>query len=213
MLFCNHTQPVCDVYMPAVATFPKRIYAIITPANLGIPVIGKILPLAGALPVPTTLSGMKKFNKAVSQRIREGYALVVYPEAHVWPYCTDIRPFPATSFAYAVENHVATYCMTTTYQRRLFGEKPRATYYFDGPFFVDETLPKKQAREKLRDEVYACMKKRSQNSTYEYVHYEPADKDANAARTCERPAHGDASAIPVQPTQPFLPLEKKEVPA
>ena len=47
--------------------------------------------------------------------------------------------------------------------------------YFDGPFYPDESLsPGKQATE-LRDSIFECMKKRSQQSDYEYIRYEFSD--------------------------------------
>lgn len=174
VLYCNHTQPVGDAFAPEVAVFPARIYVVASPANLGIPHLGKLLPTAGALPVPSTVAGMKKFRDAIRRRLREGSAVVVYPEAHVWPYCTKIRPFPATSFSFAVENDVPAYSMTTTYQRRKAGGAPRAIAYLDGPFWPDGSLSKKAAREKLHDEVFAAMERRSRQSDCEYVRYEKA---------------------------------------
>ena len=47
-IYANHTQPVGDVFIPALASFPRRIYTVVSPANLGIPVIGRILPFLGA---------------------------------------------------------------------------------------------------------------------------------------------------------------------
>lgn len=174
VLYCNHTQPVGDPFAPALAVHPARTYVVCSPSNLGIPLLGRLLPTLGALPVPDTLVGMRAFRDAVAQRLAEGAAVVVYPEAHVWPYATMIRPFPASSFAFAVDNHVPAFCMTTTYQRRRHGDKPRATAYLDGPFWPREGIPRRQAREELRDEVHAAMVARSHRSTYEYVRYEQA---------------------------------------
>lgn len=64
-IYANHTQPVGDVFIPALASFPRRIYTVVSPANLGIPVIGRILPYLGALPIPDTLGGMRGFTEAV----------------------------------------------------------------------------------------------------------------------------------------------------
>ena len=40
-LYGNHTQPIGDVFNPALACFPKRIYTLVSPANLALPIIGK----------------------------------------------------------------------------------------------------------------------------------------------------------------------------
>ncbi len=49
--------------------------------------------MLGALPVPDSISEYKKFSKAYKKRISDGHPVVIYPEAHVWPYYTGIRPF------------------------------------------------------------------------------------------------------------------------
>lgn len=172
----NHTQPVGDVFNPALACFPKRIYTVVGAANFALPVIGKILPFLGALPISDTLHGMKEFNKAVERRIQDGHPVIIYPEAHVWEYCTDIRPFSASSFKLPVKLGCPAFCFTVTYQKRRFGKKPKATLYVDGPFFAEGDSVKNKA-EHLRDTVYFAMKERSKASTYSYIVYKQKDED------------------------------------
>lgn len=174
MLFCNHTQPVGDALAPTALACPRRAYVLASPANLGIPVLGKLLPTLGALPVPSTLAGLKRFRAAIARRLRDGACVAVYPEAHVWPWCTFVRPFPASAFAFAVENRAPVYCATTTYHPRSAHRKPRAVAILDGPFWPDDTLPKKRAKEKLRDEVHARMVERSAENEVVYARYERA---------------------------------------
>jgi 1-acyl-sn-glycerol-3-phosphate acyltransferase len=179
VLYCNHTHPTGDPFAPALATLPRRTYVIVSPSNLGIPVVGKLLPALGALPVPDDLPGMRKLMKAVSVRLGQGECVVVFPEGHVWPYCTQIRPFPDSAFAFAVDNDVPAFCMTATYQRRRHGAKPRITYYLDGPFTADATLPHRQRLADLNRQVHARMCERSRASTYEYVSYRAIESEAS----------------------------------
>ncbi len=176
-LYGNHTQPVGDAFAPPRYMFPKRMYTIMSPANLGIPVLGKILPALGGLPIPDSVDGMKEFLEAIRYYIERKKCIVIYPESHVWPWCNFIRPFPDTSFRYPVMYHVPAYCMTITYQKRRHGKKPQATVYIDGPFWPDPKLGMRDARKKLHDQVFACMQKRSQNSTYAYVKYEKESEE------------------------------------
>ena len=55
-IYANHTQPVGDVVIPAISCIRKRVYVIVSQANYGIPVIGKLLPMLGALPIPNSIS-------------------------------------------------------------------------------------------------------------------------------------------------------------
>ena len=160
-----------DVFIPSTHTSPRRIHVVISPANLGIPIIGGVLPMIGALPIPDKLSKMKLLREAISKRIKQKRCVVIYPEAHVWPYYTKIRPFSETPFKFPIEENVPSFCMTTTYQKRKHGKKPKITVYFDGPFFPDDTLPKKERVKKLHDDIYNCMNERSKESNYEYFGY------------------------------------------
>lgn len=171
-LYGNHTQPLGDAFLPIRVLLPKRAYAVVSPANLGIPVLGIMLPALGALPLPESFQGMKKLNEAIRQRIEEGSCVLLYPEAHVWPWYTGIRPFPSVSFGFPVNQGVPSFSMTTTYQKRKHGKRPGITVYVDGPFYPDNSLPGKEQKNKLRDEIYRSMVLRSKKSTCQYILYE-----------------------------------------
>lgn len=170
-LYGNHTQALGDVFIPAHVCNDKRIYVVVSAANLGVAGIGPLLPLLGALPIPDSIKNTKKLWDAIEKRIEQKKCVVIYPEAHVWPYYTKIRPFPSTAFKFPVKCNAPSFCMTTTYYKRKFGKKPGITVYIDGPFIQDEKLTKKENEEKICKEIYKCMLNRSKNSTYEYIKY------------------------------------------
>ena len=170
-IYCNHTQPFGDVVLPAFLCLKKRVYTIVSPANLGIPVIGRILPALGALPIPSGLNGMKSFLSAVGKRASGKNCVVIYPEAHVWQYYTKIRPFEDTSFRFPCDLDKPAFAMTVTYQKRRFGSRPKTTIYLDGPFYPDKSLNPKQRRAELCSRVKAAMVQKSKLSTYEYIKY------------------------------------------
>ena len=130
-----------------------------------------MLPMAGAIPVPDNLHDMAKFNQTVATRLKQGKAIVTYPEGHLWPYYTKIRPFAPAAFHLPVKYQAPVYAATTTYQKSRFHKKPKITIYIDGPFTVDSNLSKKQAQEKLREDVQKAMEARSKLSNYEYIIY------------------------------------------
>ena len=106
LIYANHTNPFHDVFGPGVVA-DRRIFTIISPVNLKLPGIGKFLPAIGGLPLGTTPEEKQAFNDAVDKRLKQKNCLVIYPEAHVWPYATKARKFPAgdKSFKYAVRNN------------------------------------------------------------------------------------------------------------
>jgi len=170
-LYANHTQMLGDVFVPFLICFPKRPYIICSTANLGIPFIGKLLPIAGALPIPDNIHDMIKFKEAINYHINHNNPVIIYPEGHLWPYATFIRNFPNTSFHYPVENNKKIYVMTTTYTKSKYFKKPKRIIYIDGPFENNNDFNKKQNMNELHKHTYETMVERSKLSNYEYVVY------------------------------------------
>ncbi|MBQ7898013.1 MAG: 1-acyl-sn-glycerol-3-phosphate acyltransferase [Clostridia bacterium] len=175
-IFGNHTQPIGDVFLPALISFPKRFFAIVSPANLGIPILGKLLPFIGAIPLPSSLKAMPRFASALHQRFSEGYPIAVYPEAHVWEYMKDVRPFSDGSFQFPIKENAPVYSFTSTYQKRRFLKRPRMTVFIDGPFYPDNALSSRQSRADLHRRVYNTMTQRAGLSDIEYIAYRPMEK-------------------------------------
>lgn len=182
VLYCNHTNPFHDVFGPAIAA-NRRIFTIISPVNLLVPGIGKILPLIGGMPLGKTKEEKAAFHEAIDKRLKQKNVVVIYPEAHVWPYATNIRHFPAgdKSFKYATRNNLPIFTMTTTYHKRKNNKKgdlPRMDIYIDGPFWPDKKLSEEENRAKLAKEAYDSLVKNSKHSTYDYFTYIKKDKKA-----------------------------------
>lgn len=175
-LYGNHTHFLADALVPTMISTPKDMYVIVHPNNVSMPFLGRITPSLGALPLPDDAGATKKFLQAVEIRIGEKHAVTIYPEAHIWPYYTKIRPFPDTSFRYPIQLKVPVFCFTNTYQKRRFRKTPRMVTYVDGPFYPDETLKGRKQREELRNRVYETMVTRAKNNTVELIQYIKAEE-------------------------------------
>lgn len=173
-LYGNHTSQFGDIFNPILMSFPKRCYIICSPANLGIPVIGKLLPLLGAIPIPEDLHQMVEFKKCIKHHINKGNPVVIYPEAHLWPWYTGIREFDSVSFMYPAELNTKVYICTTTYTKAKH-DKPKMSLYIDGPFVKDDNLNKHDNADKFRNEVYDTLKEKSKLSNYDYITYKKKD--------------------------------------
>lgn len=168
-LFGNHTQPTADALIPTMVAFPRDVHVIVHPANVSMPVLGRLTPYLGALPLPDDLAAGRAFLAALAEHTERGRAICVYPEAHIWPWCTFIRPFSDKSFAYPVRAGVPVFCFTNTYRPRLFGRGTRLVTFVDGPFYPDKTLSPGAARTALRDAVYAAMCRRAEGENRKTV--------------------------------------------
>ncbi len=169
-VYGNHTQQFGDVLMPCLVTGKKYAYIIVHPNNISIKGIGGLIHTFGAIPLPSNLKAMRHFLSAIEQRIKEKQAVVIYPEAHIWPYYTKIRPFTSVSFRYPVMLNAPSFCFTNTYQKRKNGKLQIVTY-IDGPFYPNKSLNQKEQQEDLRNQIYQKMVERSQSSNIEIIKY------------------------------------------
>ena len=175
-VYANHTQVFADTFLTSNVIYPKRNYLIVNPENVSMKFLGNFVQMFGAIPIPTGRDGMKNFLTAIKYHIQKGHSITIYPEAHIWPYYTKIRPFKSVSFKYPIELDKPVFCITNTYQKR-GKNKVKITSYIDGPFLVNKDLETKQEQKKdLRDRVYNQMVERSKNSNFEFIKYEYKDK-------------------------------------
>ena len=171
-IYANHTQEFADTFIPSLANYPKRNYFIVNPENVSMKFLKTLVEMLGAIPVPGNKEATKNFLATIERRIEKKSSITIYPEAHIWPYYTKIRPFKDVSFKYPVNLNKPSFCLTNTYQA--YGknkDKIKIVSYIDGPFFPDKTLNKKEQQKQLRDKIYNCMVERSKNSNIEYIKY------------------------------------------
>lgn len=169
-IFANHTLELGDVFNPALYS-PKHPYYVCNSSNLGIPILGKILPLVGALPIPESIHGKKQLFSAIKTRIGQGKAVVIYPEAHLWPYYTKIRPLEPAAFHFPLKDNAPIFTATTVFKKPRHRKKPEITIYIDGPFYPDNSLDKHARLKKLQNKVKAQLESRAKLSDYEYIKY------------------------------------------
>lgn len=170
-IYGNHTQPICDPFIPNRMNISRDKYFIVHPNNVSMPFLGRVTPSLGAIPIPDGMKAYRNFVSAIDTRIAQKKAIVIYPEAHIWPYYTKIRPFTDVSFQYPIKLNVPAFCFTNTYQKRKFFKKPKIVTYVDGPFYPDEKLSGAKKRTDLRDRIYETMCERSKNSNAIIIEY------------------------------------------
>ncbi|MBP5236015.1 MAG: 1-acyl-sn-glycerol-3-phosphate acyltransferase [Clostridia bacterium] len=183
-LYGNHTQRL-DAFIPSLAAFPRRAYIVAGPDVVSIPGIKNLVMMLGALPIPSSPSVLRRFIGSIGTRISERSCVAVFPEAHIWPFYTGIRPFPDTSFRYPVLTGAPCVAMVTTYRRRrglfsFFG-RPGMTVTFSEIIDPDPGLPPRKAQAELCRQVFEFMDDtshgRNQICYYRYVRIQPEDPD------------------------------------
>lgn len=173
-LYANHTHWL-DAFCGPLVCFPTKSQVLVSPDTVSIKGIRTFVQMLGAIPVPTEREAVPLFIDAIERRIDEGRAVMIFPEAHIWPYCAFVRDFKAGSFRYPVKQGVPAVAVCVTYTRRKllrFIKTPHRHVYISDPFFPDPSLSAPEAKQKLRDEVYDWLKKTAEeHSDYEYVRY------------------------------------------
>lgn len=177
-MYANHTIADGDAFIPNIVNSPRKTYTIVHPANISHKMGNNFLRMCGAMPLPSDIPATKNFLSAVEHFSNKGCAIQIYPEAHIWPYYTKIRPFKENSFRYPVKFDKPVFCFTNTFHQRKNG-KVRVITYVDGPFYADKTLLLKDQEKDLRDKVYESMVERAKLNTYEFVGYVKVDKNSN----------------------------------
>lgn len=170
-VYANHTLVAADGFTPSRITAPKKAHIIVNPDAVSIPFVGGIVEMLGGITLGTDLKSSVHFSKEMQKLTEEKKAVYVYPEAHIWPYYTKIRPFKDVSFKYPAKADVPVFCATRVFKKRKFFKRPRAEVYVDGPFFADATLSVKEKQRALREQVYRAMSERAKLSDCEYVEY------------------------------------------
>ncbi len=176
-IYGNHTLMAGDAFIPNMVSFPRRTYVVVHADNLSVKGFRNWIQMSGALPIPTELSGMRSFLSAMETRVGQGHCIMIYPEAHIWPYYTGIRSFGSEAFRYPVRFGAPVYCTTVTYSKKRFGKTPRVTVYVDGPFLPDASLHPRQQEKELCEQVYQTMCRRAENSTYSPIEYRRAKEE------------------------------------
>ena len=172
--FANHVLEAGDAYIPN-AVDGGRNYIVTGPEAVSIKGIRTLVKMIGALPRPSTVKGAANFMRAAEKIVKRGQSVTVYPEAHIWPYYTKIRPFRDDSFDLPVRFGVPCFSFTNVMlkSRLPFRRRPVVKTYINGPFFPDPSLPRREAAKKLCDEVYESMvreaEKQEQYVTHEYI--------------------------------------------
>ena len=174
-IYGNHTQDIADALIPTMVNGYKDTYVIVHPNNVSMPYLGKVTPSMGAIPLPDDIKASKNFIKCIDYRVKGRHVIMIYPEAHIWPYCTFIRPFKDLSFRYPVEYDKPAFCFVNVYKKRKNG-KIKIETHVAGPFFADKSLSNKDARLKLRNEIYEKMDKLSKLNEVEVIKYVAKEK-------------------------------------
>ena len=171
-IFSNHTLFAGDAFTPSLIDGKRKTYLIVGPETGSLTPLLPILRAVGALPIDHDIKQMKKLMKCINNKVEKNI-VAIYPEAHIWPYYTKIRPFKDTAFKYPVKQNKPVIVVTNTYHKGWLRKRPRIITFVDGPFYPKEEYSNLENIKYLRDITYETMKERIEKySTYSYFNYQ-----------------------------------------
>ncbi|MCR5348221.1 MAG: 1-acyl-sn-glycerol-3-phosphate acyltransferase [Bacilli bacterium] len=186
--YTNHTQIIDAMLIQLYVSGPRRCYIVADQDATSIPGIRYLVQLLGAIPVPETPKQHTDFVECIRHRVKQKRAISIFPEAHIWPYYTHIRPFSDASFVYPAELNVPACPVCVTYRRRKFRKSapPVMTVHIGKPVYPDLTLSIPERKKKMRDEVYIFMRDMSADCVNdEYIRYVKVDSPEEAKKKNE----------------------------
>lgn len=175
-IYGNHTM-IGDAFMaPLYVALPRRIRIICSQETVSIAFIRNIIMPLGAYPIPNekNLAQTNHFLDGIDFFIKKKEKILIFPEAHIWPYYTKIRPFSEKSFSYPAKQGTPVVAICTTFKKRKFLKfrRPQPIVHISNLFYPDMSLSLGERALKLRNDVYEFMVDCcSSLDNYEYIKY------------------------------------------
>lgn len=118
----------------------------------------------GGIPIPDTISAMKKYNAAFDEFHKRGYWMHVFPEAKRWDYYKPLRPFMKGAFTMAYKYNMPIIPCVITYRERTgiykwfaSADKPLVSIEIGEPIFPQTDKPRKIEVDRLREVAHKQM--------------------------------------------------------
>lgn len=171
-IYGNHVSNFDAFQNQAYVFMNKRVNIIGYSNSLAHPFLSKIMNICGYLPLPSSTLQYRNFLNSLEKLCYKGEHTLIYPEAHIWPYYTKIRPFKDTSFHYPSKLNVPCLPIITVFIKRKFFKNPRRVILIGEYVIPKEDLSISENKKYLRDEIYNQMVTLSKkHDQIEYIKY------------------------------------------
>ena len=174
-IYSNHVA-ITDVFKFQSYVFfsRKRVNIVGYPDTLTMPVVRNLARALGYLPLPLSgdLKNMVALMDAFKFYIEKKQFILIYPEAHIWPYYTHVRNFHSGSFNYPAKLEAPVLPIVTTWRKTKLCKKPKQTLHILEPIFPDPNKSTAENKQILYDKTLAAMQKCAEETPqYEYIKY------------------------------------------
>ncbi len=170
-IYSNHTM-IADAWdLQTLLLFPRRGYIVsqtdtITRSKF----LAFLVTALGAVPLPTNFHNARGFLHCLETRLQENAAVIIYPEATIWPYYTGQRPIRKGSFKYPrTFNKPVVFACTTFKEPRGLLKKykaPRVLIHLSDPVYPTRNDVQKIDEKRLEELYNAFIEKWTSQDNY-----------------------------------------------
>ena len=162
LVISNHTLP-SDIFLIKSSIRTKKLYLTSLQSNMGFGIVSSFFRWGGAVPIPTDMNMLLKFNKDTYNEINRGSSILFYPEASLVPLCDHIRPFMPGVFHYAYGSSKKIVPLVITYH------KPKGLYKLTRknkpcphlnilePYYMDDKINRRLSMDKAKKDLEQIM--------------------------------------------------------
>ena len=157
----NHMHAL-DSPMIACSLFPRKAHMATLKSNFEIPIIRWLVRMLGGVPIPETPKALYSFMESMREELDKGRIVHFYPEASLWPWHSELRPFKNGAFNLAVRSSVPVVPMVFKFRDAkwpisMIRKKPLITLEVGSPIYPHEEGTNKQRIIMLRDKTHEYM--------------------------------------------------------
>ena len=180
-IYSNHVA-ISDVFkfQAQVFFFGRRVNILGYSDSLSMPLVRNVTRALGYLPLPLKgdIKNMLALSEAMEFYHSKKQHILIYPEAHIWPYYTHVRPFRDGSFSYPAKCNAPVLPVVTTWRKPLIGKKPKQTLYILEPIFPIEGMGVTENKNYLHEKTLKAMQEKADSvEQYEYIKYIKVDEE------------------------------------
>lgn len=158
-IYANHVA-ISDCFKYPIY-IGKRVDAIGYSDALSMPVAGKLAVMLGLIPLPLKedRDSFHKMTDSINYLVKEKkHYVLIFPEAHIWPYYTEIRNWPNNSLIYPAMMMAPIIPAVTIWKKRKFRKVPRQVIVFGEPIYPKEGESITFNKDYLHQECIAQMR-------------------------------------------------------
>lgn len=172
-IYSNHISNFDMIMINAYLIWNKRVNILGFTDVLAIPFARKLAKPLGYIPLGDSIKTQKNMMDCFDYYIKKKQAILIFPEAHVWPYYTKIRDFPAGSFHYPAKCNAPVVPIVSIMKKRIFKNmKPKIKLVVGKPIYPNRNKSLRENKIYLHEECLKQMKEISSSyKQYEYYEY------------------------------------------